>query len=76
MLKWLYDKLYPRALQKRFSTEETQGEAKSAIERAQTGQNEVRAREQKVNEIVSALRVQREINHFGELIEKTMKGTG
>lgn len=73
----LYDKLHPApSTGAPLSTPETRAEAQNALKKANTDLNDVIRKEPKVTALVVQLRDQMDRNHFGELIEVTMKGTG
>lgn len=74
LLKRLYNKLYPApARGENLSTPETRAEAADAIQRANSELNAVFGRKPQVAEVASKLRDQLERNHFGELVEASMR---
>lgn len=78
MLKWLYNKLFPPT-EPDVDTDSTtisRAEAKAAVSSARAGYRMAIKRQPKVERVVTALNTQNEINHFGDLIERTMKGNG
>lgn len=77
LIKDLYNRLYPAPPKgEPLSTPETRAEAEDALKKANLDLNEVIRREPKVTELVGQLRDQLDRNHFGELIDMTMRGTG
>lgn len=77
MFKWLIEKLYPRGVPRiASSTARSQSDADTAIRNAKAAKTIVDQRAEKVHQAVGELRNQGQVNHFGELIEKTMRGTG
>lgn len=75
ILKTLYNKLHPEEPTMPLSTPETQAEAQSALKQASTDLVEVIRKEPVVNELVEQLRAQMDRNHFGELVEASMRRT-
>jgi hypothetical protein len=57
------------------STPETRSEAEEALRKADTDLKDVIQKEPKVTALVSQLRSQMERNHFGELVEASMRRT-
>lgn len=78
MLKWFYDKFHSKDeyTSPLMTDANTQLEAKVAVQEANDKYDQAVATTPRVNEIVSALHDQRERNHFAEMIERTMKGSG
>lgn len=75
ILKTIYNKLHPVEETEPLSTPETQAEAASALKQASTDLVEVIRKEPVVNELVEQLRAQMDRNHFGELVEASMRRT-
>lgn len=74
LLKSLYDKLHPAPpAGETPSTPETRAEAETALEKANTDLTAVIDRKSQVAEVASKLRDQLERNHFGELVEASMR---
>lgn len=77
LIKDLYNRLHPAPPKgEPLSTPETRAEAEDALKKANTDLNDVIRKEPKVRELVGQLRDQLDRNHFGELIDMTMRGTG
>lgn len=73
--KW-WDRLHPPTGPIFVSTPESQSEASKALADADAGLCEARGRKPQVENLVERLREQRERNHFGELVQSTMRGGG
>lgn len=74
LLKSLYDKLHPAPPRgSDLSTPETRAEAENALKKANTDLNDVIRKEPKVRELVGQLQSQMDRNHFGELVEASMR---
>lgn len=67
------DRLWPKSRRSE-STDETRSEARRALDSARTGQVAVDDNKERVARVAHALKVQRDRNHFGELIETTLRG--
>lgn len=76
MLKWLYEKIAPKNTTKQLSSPESRSAARDAVKNASVSYAEARAKKERVEELVTKLREQRERNHFADLITETMKGAG
>lgn len=75
VLKTLYNRLHPAPVGLLRSTSESRAEAESALCKSLTDLNDVIRKEQGVNELVGQLRDQMDRNHFGELVEASMRRT-
>lgn len=73
IIKAIYNKLHPLEPTEPLSTPATQAEAASALKQANTDLVEVIRKEPVVNELVEQLRAQMDRNHFGELVEASMR---
>ena len=73
ILKTIYNRLHPAEEIEPLSTPESQAEAASALEQANVALNTVIRREPVVNELVEQLRSQLDRNHFGDLVEASMR---
>ena len=73
ILKTIYNRLHPVEEIEPLSTPESQAEAASALEQANVALNTVIRREPVVNELVEQLRSQLDRNHFGDLVEASMR---
>ena len=73
ILKTIYNKLHPAPHEKPLSTPETQAEAEAALKQANIDLNTVIRKEPVVNELVEQLRSQLDRNHFGDLVEASMR---
>lgn len=74
LFKSLYNKLHPESPPgDDASTPETRAEAADALQKASTDLNAAINRNPQVAEVASALRDQLERNHFGELVEASMR---
>jgi len=76
MLSRFWKKTDPNADTGSHSTLETQTEAMQAKDQAAASLREVKAQKPFVDSLVKELRTQVDRNHFGELLEATMRGTG
>jgi hypothetical protein len=72
----LYEKIYPHLKGPLPSNEETQLEAKKAVQSAEIAYTTAVGNDPQVSRVVLALKSQRERNHFAELLEITMRGNG
>lgn len=73
-LKVVYNKLHPPTPTPEHTNPESRALAKKAVERATVDLHAVEQNEIKVTAIVDSLREQLIRNHFGELIETSMRG--
>lgn len=74
LFKSIYDRLHPAPPEGvPLSTPETQQEAQQALKKANTDLTEVIRREPRVTELANQLRGQMDRNHFGELVEASMR---
>ena len=73
ILKTIYNRLHPAEEIEPLSTPESQAEAASALKQANVALNTVIRREPVVNELVEQLRSQLDRNHFGALVEASMR---
>lgn len=69
----IYDRLHPDTSDAVHSTPETRAEAADALAKANTDLNDVIRREPRVTALVGQLRDQLDRNHFGELVEASMR---
>lgn len=76
ILKNLYDWLHPKPEEPETSTSETKAEAEDAVKRAITDLHDIIERQPMVSNLVSKSKDQLERNHFGELVEASMRGRG
>jgi len=76
MFRNFWKRLDPSADTGSHSTLETQTEAMQAKTQAAASLREARAQKPFVDYLVNELQEQIDRNHFGELIEFTMRGTG
>lgn len=76
MLRKFWLKTDPKADTMPLSTVATQTEAAKAKTNAEASLREVKAQKPLVDELVSKLHAQKDRNHFGELLEATMRGVG
>ena len=73
ILKTIYNRLHPAEEIEPLSTPESQAEAASALKQANIALNTVIRKEPVVDELVEQLRSQLDRNHFGELVEASMR---
>lgn len=73
LFKNIYDRLHPAPPGADLSTPESRAEAEIALRKANTDLNEVIRKEPKVRELVGQLQSQMDRNHFGELVEASMR---
>ena len=73
ILKTIYNRLHPAEEIEPLSTPESQAEVASALKQANTALNTVIRKEPVVNELVEQLRSQLDRNHFGDLVEASMR---
>ena len=73
ILKTIYNRLHPAEEIEPLSTPESQAEAASALKQAYIALNTVIRKEPVVNELVEQLRSQLDRNHFGDLVEASMR---
>lgn len=73
ILKTIYNRLHPAEEIEPLSTPESQAEAASALKQANIALNTVIRKEPVVNELVEQLRSQLDRNHFGDLVEASMR---
>lgn len=77
MFRKLWERFDPnRTETDSISTLETQTEAIEARKHAEKGHREAVEGKPRVREVVNALKEQRDRNHFGEMLERTMRGVG
>lgn len=73
MLGKIWNKLYPPVPTEEHSTAETQAQASAALARAGRDYDTAVKNEPQVQSIVEKLRRQGERNHFGEMLEASMR---
>lgn len=73
ILKTIYNRLHPAEEIEPLSTPESQAEAEVALKQANIALNTVIRKEPVVNELVEQLRSQLDRNHFGDLVEASMR---
>jgi len=72
-LKVIYDRLHPAPSVEPVSTPESRAEATEALAKASTDLNAIIRREPRITAVATKLRDQAERNHFGELVEASMR---
>jgi hypothetical protein len=73
VLKRLYDKLHPAIDNSTHSTIRSRQEAQHAAEKASADLDAVRKRDTATQAVVASLKSQLDRNHFGELVEASMR---
>ncbi len=76
ILKTMYDWLYPKPVEPPATTAETQALAERAVESALSDLREAKLRSTEIANLVSKIEDQLARNHFGELVEASMRGRG
>lgn len=76
ILKKMYDWLYPKPVEPPATTAATQALADQAVSNAITDLRDAVGRKEEVRSLVSKIEDQIARNHFGELVEASMRGRG